>query len=116
MTAPERGATYQIALASTGSSTHNALYLPFPRSCPRKRLSGNPASDPHASCFVVPAQAGSQRFSVACPGPPLSRRESGGDEKEDGTSVWVAPLARRLGPARQKDLLRAVGEPNAPRS
>jgi hypothetical protein len=26
MTAPDRGATYQIALASTGSSTHNAWY------------------------------------------------------------------------------------------
>ena len=27
MTAPDRGATYQIALASTGSSTHDASYL-----------------------------------------------------------------------------------------
>jgi hypothetical protein len=27
MTAPDRGATYQIALASTGSSTHDAWYL-----------------------------------------------------------------------------------------
>jgi len=27
MTAPDRGATYQIALASTGSSTHNIWYL-----------------------------------------------------------------------------------------
>jgi hypothetical protein len=26
MTAPDRGATYQIALASTGSSTHDAWY------------------------------------------------------------------------------------------
>ena len=31
MTAPDRGATYQIALASTGSSTHDAWY-PVPES------------------------------------------------------------------------------------
>jgi hypothetical protein len=28
MTAPDRGATYQIALASTGSSTHDIQYQP----------------------------------------------------------------------------------------
>ena len=28
MTAPDRGATYQIALASTGSSTHDIRYQP----------------------------------------------------------------------------------------
>src|SRR5215813_11114185 len=50
MTAPDRGATYKIALASTGSSTHNtwlraAIILPDRRPGQADRArSGRPAS------------------------------------------------------------------------
>ena len=37
MTAPDRGATYQIALASTGSSTHDAWYLDLDLPAQRRR-------------------------------------------------------------------------------
>src|SRR5215471_12843588 len=53
-------------------------------SLPRKRLSGNPASDPRASCFVVPAQAGTQRFQS------LGPRFRGGDDSRRAANLITA--------------------------
>ena len=56
MTAPDRGATYQIALASTGSSTQDAWY-PGIRS---KRLLRSARNVP---CWVVIARSGATKQS-----------------------------------------------------
>src|SRR6516164_4953634 len=48
MTAPDRGATYQIALASTGSSTHDAWYLRWRSARGDEPSSGSPP-DPRRS-------------------------------------------------------------------
>ena len=60
MTAPDRGATYQIALASTGSSTQNAWYpawRPFFTHC-------RPYTAATAICAPIVSAAGLERAAA----------------------------------------------------
>src|SRR6516165_10350067 len=53
MTAPDRGATHQIPLASTGSSTHDAWY-------PARRAVLDPERTPYHGYLAFPSASGAQ--------------------------------------------------------